>query len=170
MTIALTRAEVLALHPCNTRRIPKFAPGERMTARQALAAGATVPDLLWVLGELGRKDLCVRYAVACAQAVAHLTTDARSAAAIAAAQAWLDEPTEDNRWEAARVAADAAAKVASMTALTAASAASASSAADWATSAATRAAAAIAWKLDTDALFLAVVEPPHPTTEIYTGV
>ena len=41
-------------------------------------------------GQIGRKDLCVRFALACAQRVAYLNPDPRVQAALHVTQAWLD--------------------------------------------------------------------------------
>jgi len=106
-TIKLTRDQVVALGPCSEDRIPNFGRRKSMSAAQALEAGATIDDLLWVAGQLGRKDLCVKFALACAQRVAHLNPDPRVPAAIDAAAAWVADPSEENR-AAARAAGDAA--------------------------------------------------------------
>jgi len=107
--LRLTKDALIALKPCDLDdRLRLFGQRKSMTARQALDAGATVGDLLWVLGAVGRKDLCVRFALGCAQAVAHLSTDPRVEAALAATQAWLDDPSENNRLAAAAAAAAAA--------------------------------------------------------------
>ena len=138
--IRLTRAQVVALNPCSENHIPDFGRRKSMTASQALDAGTTIPNLLWVAGRLGRKDLCVRFALACAQRVAHLNPDARVQAALDATAAWLADPTDRNRaaaWAAARAAARAAAWAAR-----AADAAEAADTASWAADAAAWAARA----------------------------
>ena len=161
--IRLTRAQVVALGPCSESRIPKFGRRKTMTASQALDAGASVDDLLWVAGRLGRKDLCVRFALACAQRVAHLNPDARVQAALDATASWLADPTEENRaaaWAAAWAARAArAAWDASNAAAWAAgdAAGDASNAAAWAAgdaawaARAARAAASNAWDAAWDA-------------------
>jgi hypothetical protein len=133
--ITLTRAQALALGPCSKDRLPKMARGQSMTAAQALEAGVSIDDLLWVAGQLGRKDLCVRFALACAQRVAYLNPDPRVQAALDATQAWLDDPSEARR-AAARDAAEAAAGAAAWAAGAAAWAARAA----WAAAGAARAA------------------------------
>ena len=146
--IRLTRAQVVALGPCSESRIPKFGRRKTMTASQALDAGASVDDLLWVAGRLGRKDLCVRFALACAQRVAHLNPDARVQAALDATASWLADPTEENR---------AAAWAAAWAARAARAAWDASNAAAWAAgdaawaARAARAAASNAWDAAWDA-------------------
>lgn len=113
MTIKLTRAQVVALGPCSENRIPDFGRRKSMTAAQALEAGATIDDLLWVAGRLGRKDLIVHFALACAQRVAHLNPDPRVGGALGAAAAWVADPSEENRTAAwAAGAAGAAARAA----------------------------------------------------------
>ena len=100
--IALTPAEVAALRPCSDCS-HLFGRRKKMNARQALEAGASIADLLWVADKLGRKDLCVRFALACAQRVAHMNPDPRVQAALDATARWLDDPTPENY--AARAAA-----------------------------------------------------------------
>jgi hypothetical protein len=107
-TITLTREQALALKPCDKGRVPKMARGQAMNAAEALAAGVSIDDLLWVADRLGRKDLCVRFALACAQRVAHLNPDPRVQAALDATQAWLDNPTDAAAAGAAGAAGDAA--------------------------------------------------------------
>lgn len=118
--IKLTYAQLAALQPCALEsRKTLFGKRKTLTAAQALAAGASIPDLLWVAGRLGRKDLCVKFALACAQRVAHHNTDPRVQAALDATAAWIADPSEENRqatdataraaWAAATRAADAAA-------------------------------------------------------------
>ena len=110
--IRLTKAELTALDPCGLDdRLKLFGRRKSMDARQALEAGVSIDDLLWVAGSLGRKDLCVRYALACAQRVAHLNPDPRVQAALDATAAWIADPSEVNRdaardaaWDAARAA------------------------------------------------------------------
>ena len=112
MTIpnAYTLDDILALRPCDPdQRRALFADVRTLTAREALARGTTVRDLLWVAGKMGRKVDCVRFAIACARAVAHLNTDPRVMAAIDAAQAWVDAPNADAADAAAYAAAAAAA-------------------------------------------------------------
>ena len=141
--IRLTRAQVVALNPCSENHIPDFGRRKSMTASQALDAGTTIPNLLWVAGRLGRKDLCVRFALACAQRVAHLNPDARVQAALDATAAWLADPTDRNRAAAedAAFAARAAAWAAAWAARVSA-AASAAEYAAWAADTAARAARA----------------------------
>ena len=138
--IRLTRAQVVALNPCSENHIPDFGRRKSMTASQALDAGTTIPNLLWVAGRLGRKDLCVRFALACAQRVAHLNPDARVQAALDATAAWLADPTDRNR--AAAWASGVLARAAARAAAWAARAADAAEAADTAARAADAAARA----------------------------
>lgn len=107
MPTRLTFEELRALQPCGLSR-HKALWGRRkyLTAAQALAAGASVDDLLWVAGRLGKKELCVRFALACAWRVAHLNPDPRVQAALDATQAWLDNPSDATR-DAARRAKNA---------------------------------------------------------------
>jgi hypothetical protein len=93
MTITLTLAQLEALNPCDFEgRKALYGRKRSLSAVQALEAGASISDLLWVAGRLGRKDLCVRFALLCAQRVAHLNSDPRVQAAIDAGFAWLNSP------------------------------------------------------------------------------
>ena len=152
--IALTPAEVAALRPCSDRS-HLFGRRKKMNARQALEAGASIADLLWVADKLGRKDLCVRFALACAQRVAHMNPDPHVQAALDATARWLDDPTPENyaARAAARAAAGAAARAAAGAAARAAAWAAAGAAA-WAAAgdAAGDAARAAAWDAAGDAV------------------
>lgn len=106
MTITLSPTELRALRPCSDRT-HLFGGRSRMNAAQALSAGATIPDLLWVAAKLGRKDLVVRFALACAQRVAHHNSDPRVQAALDATQNWLNDPTEQARRSAGPAGSDA---------------------------------------------------------------
>lgn len=109
MPIRVTRKELMAMRPCNGEaRLALFGRRNSLTAKQAIKAGAYIPDLLWVAGELGRKDLCVRFALACAQRVAHLNPDPRIQAALDATANWLANPSEENAKAANDAAWDAA--------------------------------------------------------------
>jgi len=92
--LQLTRQQVLDLNPCSPNKIPYFRGRKSLTAAQALEAGSSIPDLLWVANKIGRKDLCVKFALACAHRVSHLNTDARVKSALKAVQTWLDYPNE----------------------------------------------------------------------------
>lgn len=115
--IALTREQVAALKPCFDRS-HLFGRRKTLNARQALEAGATIGDLLWVAEKLGREDLCVRFARACAQRVAHLNPDPRVQAALDATVKALAEPTPEKdaalqaaAWASAWASVGAAARV-----------------------------------------------------------
>ena len=98
--IKLTYDQVLKLQPCSRNKIPDFGRRKYLTAEQALDKGVSVDDLLWVAGKLGRKDLCVRFALECAQRVSHNNTDIRVSKALRAVQAWLDSPSKSAAWSA----------------------------------------------------------------------
>jgi hypothetical protein len=104
--MTLTKAQLRKLGPCAMAPYEHLFPTARtrVTARQALDGGVSIPDLLWVAAQMGRKDRCVRFALECAQRVAHLNTDPRVQAALDATKAWLDDPCEAT----ARAAGDAA--------------------------------------------------------------
>jgi hypothetical protein len=109
MSPSLSYDELIALKPCGaTKWKALFKNGERLTAREALAAGASISDLAWVAGRLGLKRQCAQFALACAKRVAHLNTDPRVQAALSATQTWIDNPSDLNADAAADAAAYAA--------------------------------------------------------------
>ena len=113
--ITLSLSELKALGPCNmhNRRAWFGVTGrKRLDVVKALAAGATKDDILWVAVKLGRQDLCVRFALLCAQRVAYLNSDPSVQRALNAAQAWLDRPNKITANAAAKAAAYAAANAA----------------------------------------------------------
>lgn len=71
--IKITRAELAALEPCYLyERLQLFGRRKYLTASQALEAGATIEDILWVAGRLGLGVKCVEFAEACVKRVEHL--------------------------------------------------------------------------------------------------
>jgi len=107
--VKLTVNELIALDPCNLEeRLARFGKLKSMNAKQAFKAGFTIKNLTWVAARKGHKDLLVKFALKCAQSVDYLNTDLRVQAAIDAAQAWINNPTKENRKLAAYAAADAA--------------------------------------------------------------
>jgi hypothetical protein len=150
--LAITRAQLEALQPCALdRRLTLFGKKRSLNVAQAFEAGATIRDVLWVLGRLGHKAICVEFAIGCAKRAQPAQPSAEALAAIRAAEAWLAEPTEGNAqrcraaaraadWAAARAAAADAARAADWAAYAAAYA----YAADWAADAAAYAAYAAA--------------------------
>jgi len=132
--LKLTQQQVVDLKPCSLSKIPNFGRFKSLSAKQALNLGVSIEDLLWVAGRIGRKDLCVQFALECAQRVVHYNSDLRVQAALDATQKWLDKPNETNT--RAAEAAGAAARAAEAAAWAAGAA--------WAAEAA-RAAAEAAW-------------------------
>jgi hypothetical protein len=82
----------------------------------------------------------VKFALFCAKQVVHLNSDTRVKAALSAAEAWVEDPSEDNRLKCKEAAADAWVAAA----YAAYAAAAAAYAAAWVADAAAAAAAA-AW-------------------------
>ena len=104
MATTLSLDELRALRPCDLdARVSLFAGKDRLSVAEALDAGATISDICWVAGQLGKKRECVQLALDCAKLVSRLNPDARVQAALDAAQNWLDNPSD-----AAAYAADAA--------------------------------------------------------------
>jgi len=149
MTCSLTKDALIAMKPCDlSDRIALFGKRQELTARQAFKAGASIRDLLWVAGKLGRKEECARFALACAQRVAKYDKSGTAQPCIDAANAYVADPSEVNlqlSWKA-RCAAAATYADAAATAYAAADAA-----ADAATYAAADAADAAAYAADADA-------------------
>ena len=131
--ITLTLTQLRKLKPCHLKRHkPLFEAKRSVTVRQALEAGVSISDLLWVAGKLDLKFQIVSFAARVARKVAHLNPDPRVMAAIEAAEAWVREPSEGNT--------EAAADTAWATTTT-----TPPRAATWAALAAARAAARVAW-------------------------
>ncbi len=106
---SITRDALKALDTCDpAEHLKLFGRRKRLTVAQALEAGATVSDVLWVAGRMGHKAECVRFAIACAESVSHLNPDPHVQEAIDAAKAWIDSPTEENAKAASYAAARAA--------------------------------------------------------------
>ena len=150
--LKLTREALIALDPCDVdQRLKLFGRRKSMNVAQAMKAGASVADILWVAERIGRKDLCIRFALACAQRVAYLNPDPRVQAALDATAAWMDDPTSQRAaaraaaGEAARDAAREAARDAAWAARDAAGAAAWAARAAAAAWAAREAAGAAAW-------------------------
>jgi hypothetical protein len=96
--ITLSKSELEALDPCDMHRrraMFGFTGRKRLNVIQALDAGASTQDILWVASRLDRKDLCVRFALLCAQRVAYLNRDQRVQKALDTAQAWLGRPSAE---------------------------------------------------------------------------
>ena len=111
--ITMTLAQLRKLKPCHLERHELLFEAKRsVTVRQALEAGVSILDLLWVAGKLDLKSQIVSFAARVAREVAHLNPDPRVMAAIEAAEAWVREPSEGNRKAATADAAWAAADAA----------------------------------------------------------
>jgi hypothetical protein len=107
--ITLTLAQLRKLKPCDLEpHKPLFEGKHSVSVREALEAGVSISDLLWVAGELDLKPQIVTFAAKVAREVAHLNPDPRVMAAIEAAEAWVREPSESNREAAARAEGAAA--------------------------------------------------------------
>lgn len=162
--LQITRKELLALRPCNAEsRAALFVDDATpLTMQEALDKGVLIPDLLWVAARLGRVDLCVRFALACASRVAYLNTDPCVQAALDATQAWLDNPCQETADAAARAAyvaraaTRAATRAAARAARAAARAAYAAYAADAADAAAYAAAYAAAETAEQPKIFVSI--------------
>ncbi len=146
MPTSITRDQLIAMRPCYlNKHLARFNKRKSMTIRQAFNSGATIPDLLWVAGQLGHTDLCVKFALACAVRAGRFTKDRRVHDCLAATQTYIDDSSEANL-AALRVArrnaanADAAADAAANAAANADAANAAAYAAAYADAAANAAA------------------------------
>ena len=117
MPVTITRDQLAAMKPCVLdKRLALFGKRKSLTVVQALKAGATVRDVLWVAGRLGLKAECAAFALACARRVETHATDPRVKACNNANAAYQANPTQANltalqaaRSATAAAAADAAA-------------------------------------------------------------
>ncbi|SKB49901.1 hypothetical protein [Sphingopyxis flava] len=101
--LGLTKDELIALNPCSLEdRLALFGKRDRLTVRQAIRAGATVSDILWVARRLNLRDKIVAFAERVVDEVAHLK-DRRATAYAAAYAAYAAAYAAD----AAAYAADA---------------------------------------------------------------
>lgn len=83
MARKLTFEQLAALNPCNlSGRKALFGRRKALTVKQALAAGATVHNILWVAGQLGHKTEIVEFTCRAASRVAHFDKSRKSAACI----------------------------------------------------------------------------------------
>ena len=97
MPVTVTRDQLTAMNPCDLdKRLAWFGRRKALDVRTALAAGATVRDVLWVAQRLGHRDLCARFALLAAQRATVHTTDPRPQACLDAANAYVSEPSDAN--------------------------------------------------------------------------
>lgn len=84
--VTLEVGDLIDMQPCDlSKRLALFGERKRLTVRQALKAGASVSDILWVAGRLKLRDQIVEFAKRAAAEVAHLKDGSgRYAAAYAA--------------------------------------------------------------------------------------
>ena len=65
--LKITLKELLALKPCFPKeRKALFGRRKTMDVATALKRGATIHDILWAAAKVGRRDLCIKFALACA--------------------------------------------------------------------------------------------------------
>ena len=86
--MTITKTQLLALRPCDpSSREQLFARRKTLSVKQAFAAGVSIRSVLWVLGRLRRTDICVEFALQCAERAVRFTKDPRPQACIDAADA-----------------------------------------------------------------------------------
>jgi hypothetical protein len=114
MRHTLTRAALIDMKPCDlSERLALFGDADSLTTEQALAAGATVDDILWIAGRLRLTDGIVEFAERCAtraKGYATAAAVARYAARSADAAAVVAADAATAAADAARYAATAAAR------------------------------------------------------------
>jgi hypothetical protein len=82
--ITITKQQLTDMQPCDlSERLALFGADDSLSAQQAFARGASVADILWIMGRLGLKEQIVAFAEWCA---ARAAADAANAAANAAAR------------------------------------------------------------------------------------
>jgi hypothetical protein len=107
--ITITRDQLAAMDPCGLdARLKLFGRRKSMNVTQALAAGATIRDTLWVAARLGYKGQCATFALTCARRVERHTTDPRAKACNDATEAYLADRTDANRTKLRAARSDAA--------------------------------------------------------------
>lgn len=95
--LRITKDELLALKPCNPdARLKMFGRRKTMDVAAALAKGASIRDVLWVVSRLGRKDLCIAFALACAVHVEKFDRTGTAKACNDAFAIWIKDPSSDN--------------------------------------------------------------------------
>ena len=106
----ITLDQLIVWKPCDlSTRKALFASRANLSVSQALDAGATVSDILWVAEKLELTLECVVFATRCAENVAHLNSDPRVQKAINAAKNYVENPAPRAASDAAdEAAADAA--------------------------------------------------------------
>ena len=138
--ITISKSQLQAWQPCDLPlRLAKFGSRDTLNVSQALEAGFTVSDILWVAGKLGLAAECVTFArraadrAAAAGAAGAADRAARAAdrAAAAGAAGAADRAAEAADW-AARAAYWAAGVAYWAAGVAGAAAARAAEAADWA--------------------------------------
>jgi hypothetical protein len=85
VTRKLSKEQLIAMRPCDlSDRLQLFGERNTLTVRQALRAGATISDLLWVAGQLGLGEKCALFAQRCADRAKTNAYAADAADAVAA--------------------------------------------------------------------------------------
>lgn len=99
---SITRDRLAELGPCDlNERLALFGEATELNVAQALEAGASVGDILWVAGELGFGMKCAEFAIRCAESMVQYIPDMSARAVIVAtidaAKACVKDPTPENR-------------------------------------------------------------------------
>jgi len=94
----LTFDQLAALDPCDLPSRAKLFPdpSKPIDARQAIAKGVSIKDLLWVAGKLNLQPQVVEFAIAVAQRVAHLDPSGSAQRCLDATIAHQKDPSPEN--------------------------------------------------------------------------
>lgn len=109
-TIRVSQAQLIKFDPCGLEwRLKLFGDKNTLTAQQAYEAGFPIEDLIWIAAKLNFARKLVKWGLWCLARVVITNgpVTPTTQAAINAAQAWLDDPTEPNRLACVTAAANA---------------------------------------------------------------
>ena len=112
--LKITLSELLALKPCNPEsRKALFGRRKTMGVATALKRGATIHDILWAAAKVGRRDLCIKFALTCAVRAEKFDKTGTSKSCNDATAAYVADPSPANleTLRGKRQAANAAAKI-----------------------------------------------------------
>ena len=95
--LKITLSELLALKPCFPKeRKALFGRRKTMDVATALKRGATIHDILWAAAKVGRRDLCIKFALACAVRAEKFDKTGTSKSCNDATAAYIADPSPAN--------------------------------------------------------------------------
>jgi hypothetical protein len=108
--LRISKDELMSFNPCDPEsRVVLFERRKYLDVKIALNAGVSIHDILWVVGKLGRKDLCVKFALACAVRVEALDKTGAAKRCNEAVGKYVANPSPETAAWSARSAAQSAA-------------------------------------------------------------